>query len=181
MTTRYKIGKESGTVVHLHGNPHGEDCDTDILEGMSRALWVCAYADWFEGLSKAERREAGGPVSLQGVDWSEDAPPAPPEVETAARWLCRLIERANEGRSVTSLYGSAKNADMLWGGKGGWHSGGPEGDARDTFGHYLAMMSLGHGVSWFDDHAKFPLKTPSFETMYDGSSFEWSPRDRSNR
>jgi hypothetical protein len=34
--------------------------------------------------------------------------------------------------------------------------------ARD-FGHYLAMMSLGHGVSWFDNHARFDLKVPLTE------------------
>jgi hypothetical protein len=37
-----------------------------------------------------------------------------------------------------------------------------EGDAKD-FGHCLAMESIGHGVSWFDNHAKFPLHLPYFE------------------
>ena len=29
----------------------------------------------------------------------------------------------------------------------------------------LGEAALGHGVSWFDDHADFPLKLPSIETM----------------
>lgn len=38
-------------------------------------------------------------------------------------------------------------------------------DARE-FGHYLAMQALGHGVSWFDDHARFALIVPSMEYTY---------------
>jgi hypothetical protein len=32
-----------------------------------------------------------------------------------------------------------------------------------TFGHYIAMEALGHGVSWFDDHERFPLMVPMIE------------------
>lgn len=34
----------------------------------------------------------------------------------------------------------------------------------EDFGICLIMMTLGTGVSWFDDHAKFDLKTPYIET-----------------
>lgn len=30
-------------------------------------------------------------------------------------------------------------------------------------GHYLAMQSLGQGVSWFDNHAEFLVNIPNFE------------------
>lgn len=53
------------------------------------------------------------------------------------------------------------------------------------FGHYLAMTGLGEGVSWFDDHKKFPLETPlgfeiTLERYPDKAEFElsWSGRDR---
>lgn len=42
------------------------------------------------------------------------------------------------------------------------------------FGHHVAMMALGHGVSWFDDHAKFQLKLPHIEVWYDGKNFHIS-------
>jgi len=34
-------------------------------------------------------------------------------------------------------------------------------------GHCLAMQALGHGVSWFDDHAKFDIGIPHFEFYLD--------------
>ena len=37
----------------------------------------------------------------------------------------------------------------------------------EEFGHYLAMQGLGHGVSWFDDHARFPLVVPHTEFYLD--------------
>ena len=36
-------------------------------------------------------------------------------------------------------------------------------DYAGEFGHDLAMQAMGHGVSWFDDHHKFPLKVPHTE------------------
>lgn len=38
-------------------------------------------------------------------------------------------------------------------------------DYARLFGHYVAMQSIGHGVSWFDEHAEFDLKLPSIEGM----------------
>lgn len=37
------------------------------------------------------------------------------------------------------------------------------GEYAREFGHYLAMQALGHGVSWFDDHARFDLTVPHSE------------------
>lgn len=33
----------------------------------------------------------------------------------------------------------------------------------EHFGRDLAMQAMGHGVSWFDDHKKFPIKIPHIE------------------
>lgn len=50
------------------------------------------------------------------------------------------------------------------------------------FGHYLAMMSLGEGVSWFDDHEMFPIELPSIEVWtHDGEFMETSGIPRSNQ
>lgn len=40
-------------------------------------------------------------------------------------------------------------------------------DIAEDFGHYLVMMALGEGVSWFDDHAEFELKHPYIEALTD--------------
>jgi len=53
----------------------------------------------------------------------------------------------------------------------------------DSFGHYLAMQAMGHGVSWFDAHAKFPLKFPRIEShqYFDGDLGLASSKKRSKR
>ena len=36
------------------------------------------------------------------------------------------------------------------------------------FGHYLAMEAMGHGVSWWDTHARFKIEVPDVEfTQFD--------------
>jgi hypothetical protein len=52
----------------------------------------------------------------------------------------------------------------------------------DTFGHYLTMMALGHGVSWFDDHSTFPLKVPDIQAGMTMGGHLWfdSARTRMN-
>jgi hypothetical protein len=137
----------------------------DITEGMARALWVMAYADWVEGLSREERKEAGAPVSLQGVDWFDDSPETPAAAEKAGVELASLYESENDV-GVMELAKRAAKAD------------GVDEDDLDysTFGFYLGMMALGHGSSWFDDHENFDVKSPSIESHYDGEFFEWSGR-----
>jgi hypothetical protein len=149
-------------------NPE-ETFDTDILAGMERAIWVTSYADWVENMTKAERKAAGTPVNLDGVDWSRDAPPAPASAQMAAQDLYLAYERANGSKTPGQLYELAVHAD----------GASATDELADTFGHYLAMMALDTGVSWFDDHAQFPLKEASFEAHCDDGEVIWSPRIRS--
>jgi hypothetical protein len=155
-------------VMKARSNPEEDIFDTDILAGMERAIWVTSYASWVEGLSKAERKEAGTPVNLQGIDWDDAAPAAPPSAEMAAQDMYLAYERAN-GKSPGQLYEAAVFADKAR----------ATDELAEVFGHYLAMQALDHGVSWFDDHAKFPLKAPSFEAHYDDGEIVWSPMIRS--
>ncbi len=153
--------------VHGRNNPE-ETFDTDILGGMERAIWVTSYADWVEGMTKKERQEAGAPVSLSGIDWDEEAPASPASALMAAEDLYLAYERAN-GKTPGDLFELAMAADRTR----------ATDELADSFGHYLAMMALGHGVSWFDDHKKFPLKQPSFEaSTFDGEEVTWSPMIR---
>lgn len=137
----------------------------DILLGMARGLWITAYADWFEPLDRDEREAHGGPVSLQGVDWYGTAPETPEPAEAAARDLAALYKDENGGVDVVELAKRAAKAD------------GKQRINDEHFGYYLAMMALGTGSSWFDDHEKFPLKKPTFDSMFDGSHFSWSGGD----
>jgi hypothetical protein len=150
-----------------------ETHDTDILEGMARAIWVTSWASWLEELSKDERRELGQPVSLSGVDLDEAAPESPASALAAAEDLYLLIERANAPKDVGELFQKACEADGC-----AWNA-----ENADLFGHYLAMQAMGEGVSWFDDHEAFPLKMPprGFEAHYDDGDVWWSPQVKSRQ
>ncbi len=130
------------------------DFDNDFTEefsaGASRAFWVTSWADGME-----ERGE-----SLSG-ELMDQAPDTPLSAWVAAGELKGLLEAANRV-PIHTLADRAAKAD------------GDEGildiDAED-FGHYMAMMAMGHGVSWFDDHEKFKFTRVNME-YHAGSQFE---------
>lgn len=154
--------------IERHGYPHVNPARSNppvrsIHDGMERALWVCAFADWVEEQGPSARRKYG---AHNGAKWHDVAPDAPDEAADAGKELAEMFRRAN-GKDLLMLLGLAAKADGV--------------KATDTyaesFGHYMAMQALGHGVSWFDDHAQFPITFPRFECHCpDGMSLEWSPR-----
>jgi hypothetical protein len=113
----------------------------EILHGMARAAFV---NDW------AQRQEAKpGFRGWQGAELMDIAPKTSARANKWAKALASAFEQKNGGRSLDDLYAEALNI-------GG--SGSPE-----TFGHYLAMQAMGHGVSWFDNNPKFDLHIPRSE------------------
>lgn len=129
-----------------------------FLLGAAKAFFVTAYADYVEeghstdnDLTDEEREERLSlPRPGAGEDWMDYAPEPPPNAYALAGELWNDLYNANGGAGVYSLALRAEAAD---------------GKAPDPeqFGHYLAMQAMGHGVSWFDDHAKFPIKIPHIE------------------
>lgn len=126
-----------------------------IIEGIARTLFVCTYAD---GIDSGDLE---GPAAGPGQDWMDIAPPTPHSAFNTAWRLAGKLEQAN-GMGILSLIYKADAADR------GLKFGDLLGRedcfkyAKD-FGSDLAMMALGHGVSWFDDHAKFDLEVPDIE------------------
>jgi len=112
-----------------------------MVEGAARVLWASAWADVTE-----ERGE-----SHSGQELTEVAPPTPMEAQSLALSLIGKVARANG--DIGQLLRRAAQADGV--------QVTPE-FAR-SFGSDLAMMAMGTGVSWFDDHAEFPLVVPSVE------------------
>jgi len=109
---------------------------------------------------------------------------APPTPDYAREWAWRLLgalEEANIGRGrsyLSTILAAAQKAECVAGSCNEFgHSvrwspldaqGRPtfthdkcEIDAR-KFGSDIAMMALGTGVSWFDDHAQFELHVPEW-------------------
>lgn len=156
------------------GNPEYHETHalwTLVHEGAARALWVTSWADWLDDQSPAKRKRLG---PGGGEDWNDYAPETPRSAKQAAERLLWLVSEAN-GQAVTTLLKDAANADLR---KHKQAMTLKIADSyADSFGHCLAMQALGHGVSWFDDHAQFPLKVPRFEAhTVSGRTLEWSPR-----
>jgi hypothetical protein len=91
---------------------------------------------------------------MSGRDICEIAPKTPRGALHAALRIAGHIEQAS-GMGLASLFAAAVRAD----------GGDPDaidwqGDDAAHFGSDLAMMAMGTGVSWFDDHAEFALVVP---------------------
>lgn len=139
-----------------------------ILGGMASALWVTSWASYCEELSPARQAKLReeGLIPGGGGDWADAAPSTPPTAQLAAKRLAQAFEERN-GVTIQKLFERAMEAD---GGVG-------TSKKADLFGHYLAMQALGNGVSWFDDHAQFPLEFPFYtEANYDGRRLHVSIR-----
>jgi hypothetical protein len=121
----------------------------EFVEGAARAYWVTAWADHME-----EQGE-----SLGSGDLMDLAPPTPLSAYVAAGELIGSLTCANKVHWAV-LAARAAEAD-------GYDYDPTEIDLEE-FGHYLAMQSMGHGVSWFDDHAEFDIKIPHVEYHYEG-------------
>lgn len=117
------------------------DYDREICEAMARAMFV---TDW------ADRMEEKGKRFPPRTELMDAAPKTSRDALQAARALSAEIIKLNNVKSLTDLLARALNA----GGHG----------SASTFGHYLAMQAMGHGVSWYDDgNPEFGLKLPYFE------------------
>ena len=127
-----------------------------IVDAMARALFVSTYADWAEEMNNRKGHHEEIPIACCGADWMDVAPVTTREAQDLAWLLCGKIEQANK----LNIYCLAAKA---------WYADYPDsGDQRcsgydEKFGHYLAMMAMGTGVGWWDDHVKFPLEVPYIE------------------
>lgn len=126
-----------------------------IIQSMARTLWVNVWMNQQE-----ELKEQGQPHNCAGPgqDWMDIAPETTPHYRDDALRLAGMIEGLNtrgaglcDGLEIWVYRAFA--ADGLPGIR-------PTYDYVKDFGHYLVMESLGHGVSWTDDHKDIGLKLP---------------------
>lgn len=116
----------------------------DFIEGAARAYFVMAYADFADECEDGEFARASG-----GEDWYDVAPATPPNAYAYAGQLWEGLGTLNNG-GVYALAVAAEHAD----GKA------PSGE---DFGRDFAMQSMGHGISWFDNHKPFAVKVPHID------------------
>lgn len=110
--------------------------NNDILRGMSRAFFASAYAD--------QADEAG--QSLQGEIMDQLPADIDPAARDAAKKLYSDFESALQGNSdhvtLDGAYVFLHGVSYMPG------ASNPE--QYETFGHYVAMQAMGHGVGLFD-------------------------------
>lgn len=131
---------------------------TSILRGMARTVFVQWYASECE--EETPHLPAGMPLhkARAGEDWMDVAPHTPQEAyDWARRFAVKLAEANGLGcalpaAGVVPLLRKAAEADgQAWP---------PPAEYAEEFGGDLAMQGVGHGVSWFDDHADFEIEIP---------------------
>jgi hypothetical protein len=122
--------------------------DPEITLGMARGVWASHWAN--------EQEEAG--ESFSGQDIYEAAPDAPTWAEKWAKKLASSICHLNGDRPLDLLFREAQQAGF------------PR--DRETFGFYLGMQAVGHGVHWTDDvpfkNERPEILVPSYE-FYEGA------------
>ncbi|HYG24487.1 MAG TPA: hypothetical protein VEH04_17040 [Verrucomicrobiae bacterium] len=144
--------------------------ETIIAAEIARTLFVTAYAD------AVESGELDAPGASGGADWMDVAPATPDNALAHAWRLIGRIEQCNR-TSLACILAAACRADGV-----SFEKLLEDVELPDTarprytylsqFGHYLAMQSLGHGVSWFDDHEEFDLKLPYIENPLDDEVYD---------
>jgi hypothetical protein len=147
-----------------------------LVTSAARTLWVLAWTDWTEEYAP-ERIKAG--AELFGI-----APETPESAEAKGRQMLYAIADLNKaglGRDkpesvLKVLFLRAVLADHREGNldfpavvarlrpmRGASAADAATEKYMDRFGHYLVMQAVGHGVSWFDDHAEFQIVVGNHE------------------
>jgi len=123
-----------------------------IEDGMVTILWGDAWGKHAEKHGCADLPEEDEEEDEEAI--AELVPDAPDEAYEAAKKLAAMYKKTN-GKNLAALFMLAKKADTAA------ELDDPE---PEDFGSDLAFMALGEeDISWFDGHAKFELRVPSFD------------------
>jgi len=123
------------------------DYSEAIEKGVRTMLWGEAWGEHIMAHHCADIEEEDDHELLMSV---------PDEAYDAAKKLIAAYEEAN-GVSISTLYERALAADEAD------ETVDPEDSEPDAFGGDLVFMALGTEMSWFDEHAEFPLVVPTFD------------------
>ncbi len=123
------------------------DYSEEIEDGVATMLWGEAWG------AHVDEHDCN---DLDGDELADVMPPPPDEAIDEAKRLIKAYEVAN-GVSISTLYERALAADAAD------DTIDSEDNEPDAFGGDLVFMALGTEMSWFDEHAKFPLEIPEFD------------------
>lgn len=127
----------------------------EFLLGAAKAFFCSAYAEYVKGLDANDQSLYAQPGP--GEDWADHLPDIPLYAYVLAGMLWKgtqVLWRGRDGIWINHPPLAAQQAAAA--------DGVLEVNATD-FGFSLAMMAMDTGVSWFDNHAEFPLKIDRIE------------------
>ena len=133
------------------------DMRDEFIEGVATALfadlWMNAVEELAEDYSGLYRDLYPGP----GGAWLDVLPDLPKSAIANAKEYLKKLQAVNHAtlRQIVSWAESDGDIDV------------------NDLGFYFAMQSLGHGISWFDDHAKFDVELPDWEASPELYSDVW--------
>lgn len=126
--------------------------DDGVVEGAARALWADLYSTEVDALPEDGYDDLYDELRPgQGGDLMDVLPDLPDVARDDAKKFLAAVVDASGVRGVDELVERAASADGV---------DLDDFDEAELLGHYLMMQGLGHGVSWFDDHARFDVEIP---------------------
>lgn len=143
-----------------------DNLEGEILSGMANLFWWYAWSNRQDELHEdgLEHANLSGAEIASIADDPDDVQRV--EVEAHTRKVAKAIEKKNHAKLAT-LYKHAIAANRKASEDNGTPYSPGERASEDQFGSCLAHMSMGSGVSWFDDNEKFALEVPYFEWAAD--------------
>lgn len=132
----------------------------EIIDAMARTYFVSAFADLNDRLREEGRKYVDpGP----GGDWMDIAPATPRAALTFAKKVAVAIEKFY-GQPLDVIYQIAIGAPgfAVPGSQFAPVRSPGKRQEPDNFGYGIAMQSVGHGVSWFDDNPTFFVNGKNF-------------------
>lgn len=142
--------------------------ESGILKGIATVLWGGAWAD------HAEEHDC---YNLSGCQIENHMPEIPEiawrmaeriagHIEERCGSLAVLFSQAMKADAESILLGSSATLDVK---HEDYH-----GKTAERFGECLCYMAQGAGVSWFDDHAEFPLDVPECASDLANELMQWA-------
>jgi len=137
-------------------HPRGTSQEVSITHDVYH--WLLERLDFSEDVDACE--EEGNPLSGEIMD---QLPTGDAVLSCYLAWAERAIRTIEEsiGMGIVEACYRACAVPAIG---NTTHSDADTLEDAETFGHYIAMQAVGHGVSWADDHPDLPFVLPNVES-----------------
>ena len=132
-----------------------------LITGMAQAFWATTWADKMD--------ETGHSEAMMSTEITEIMPEVPQKAFMLADELKNEIDAANHIDLDTFIPPGFSGEQLELPEEGKEQTDGLSWSSSDaeSFGWYLAMQAMGHGVSWSDSHEDHGLTMPHFDKAYE--------------